>query len=143
SAFALVISWQLGFGADAERVDVQQRLRVAVETLLADLSQAGGGARDARGTAVLGLTIPAVLPYRLDGPAADVPGTVRTDAITILSAPSGAIAQTTMRLPMAARSGDASIETGAGCSRLDAFCGFTPGKDVVVFDETGSFDTFR
>jgi len=142
SAFALATGWQFGFGAEAERADVQQRLRVAVEVLSGDLARAGGGARDGSSGA-LGVSVAAVLPYRPDSASPDPPGTVRPDAITILSAVPNPAAQTTLRSSLAARSGDAFIRVDPGCPADDQNCGFDAGMDLVVFDDTGAFDTFR
>src|SRR5262249_27452295 len=66
-----------------------------------------------------------------------------TDTLSLLFVPPATAAQSTIRQPMAAQSGAVSINLDPGCPPTDAACGFEAGMDVMVYDETGSFDTFR
>jgi hypothetical protein len=143
SLFTLVNGWQLRFGAESEGADVRQRLRVAADTLSKDLRLAGAGVRYGGGAGPLGVSVASVLPFRQGALAPDAPGTFRTDAVTALYVLAETTAQTTIRQPVAATSGTAIINLDAGCPQTGSACGFAPGMDVIVYDETGSYDTFR
>jgi hypothetical protein len=53
------------------------------------------------------------------------------------------VAQATIQQPLAALSGTAFINLDVGCPAGDSACGFAAGMDVMVYDDTGSYDTFR
>jgi type II secretory pathway pseudopilin PulG len=143
AAFTVMSSWQLGFGAENERADQQQRLRVAVHALSRDLALAGAGAYLGNAAGPLGLFVASVFPFRQGALTPDAPGTVRTDTLTLLYVQPQTAAQTTLQQPLAARSGTALINQDAGCPPADSTCGFTAGMDVMVYDDTGAYDTFR
>jgi hypothetical protein len=143
SLLTLVRGWQFAFGAENERVDQQQRLRVAVESLSRDLTWAGAGAHLGKPWGPLGLSVASVFPFRQGAVAADAPGTVRTDTLTVLYVLPQTDAQTTIQQPVVALSGTARINLDVGCPRGDSACAFAAGMDVVVYDDTGSYDTFR
>jgi len=125
-----------------EFADVQQRLRVGVDTLRHDLLMAGAGSyAGTQSGSLVGFFAP-VMPYSRGASAArdDGPGVFRADVVTIVYVPSTA-SQTTLRTPMAdAASADINVESG--CPVSDAACGFGPGTSVVVYDRTGAFDVF-
>ena len=133
----------VGFGAASERVDGQQRLRVAVDALSRDLFRAGTGAYQGPRVGPLASTVATVLPFRQGAVRADAPGTFRSDVMTVSYALPQTAAQTTLRQPMAAASGTALIGLEAGCPAGDAACAFSAGMDVILYDDTGAFDTFR
>ncbi len=143
AAFTVVGKWQIGFGADNERVDQQQRLRVAVDAISRDLALAGAGPHVGIAAGPLGFAVASVFPFRQGALFPDVPGTARTDTLTVLYVLPQTAAQTTVRQPVAARSGTVFINHDAGCPPSDAACGFGVGTDVMVYDDTGSYDTFR
>lgn len=143
STLSLVNELHRGFGAETERIDGQQRLRVAVDALTKDLVRAGTGAYQGPQTGPLGTSAAAIFPFRQGAVGADAPGTVRADVLTVAYILPQTAAQTTIRQPVPARSGTALINLEPGCPASDPACGFSAGTDVMVYDETGAFDTFR
>jgi hypothetical protein len=142
STLALVNRLRAGYAGDGERTEMQQRLRVASDRLLGRLLVAGAGPSQGSAAGPLVFFVPGVLPFRQGAKNSDPPGTFKTDTITLIHVPSGSAAST-IRQPMLAQSGLASIELEPGCPFGDLDCGFAVGADVMVFDETGSYDTFR
>ena len=142
-AFTVVSGWQLAFGAENERADQQQRLRVAVNAISRDLALAGAGAHLGNSPGPLGLFVASVFPFRQGALTPDPPGTVRADTLTVLYVPPQTAAQTTLQQPLVARSGTAFVNLDAGCPSADSTCGFAAGMDVMVYDDTGAYDTFR
>ena len=142
-ALAMVNGAQLGFGAEGERADLQQRVRVASDTLYGDLVMAGAGASQGIRSGPLDFFFAPVLPFRQGASAADSPGTFRPDTLTIIAVSAGGPPQTTIQHALTAQSGLASLNIDAGCPPDDPLCGCAAGMDVLVYDETASFDTFR
>jgi hypothetical protein len=143
SALMMLNGLPRAFSAEGERADMQQRLRVAVEALSRDLAAAGAGAAQGIDAGTLGASVPAVLPFRQGATGADPAGAFRPSVVTIMSVPSPIAAQTTLRQPLPARSGPAVINLAAGCPASDLACGFAAGTDVLVYDGTGAYETFR
>jgi hypothetical protein len=130
------------FEAQAEVSDVQQRLRVGVETLRHDLAMAGAGAYVGSNAGSLMTYFAPVLPYRQGASSAydDGVGQFRGDALTIRYVPSTS-AQTSLKDPTDA-SATVSMNLDPGCPLNDQICGFKVGQTVAVYDGTGAFDTF-
>jgi hypothetical protein len=141
--FMLLQSGQASFDVELERADVQQRVRSGMETITRNLSLAGGGLRYGAGHRLPGLPMASVFPYRHGTSRPDVPGVFKSDTITVLYSLPDSPAQTTIQQPRAASSGTAAINLDAGCPHQNGACGFSAGMNVLVFDETGSFDAFR
>jgi hypothetical protein len=114
-----------------ELSDMQQRLRVVSDALVKDLVAAGAGLR----------TFPAVLPMRRGPLNPDAPETFKTDTITLLRIPATAALTRTSRA-MAAPSADVPVLAQPACPPIAPLCGFTAGMNVVIFDDTGAYDTF-
>jgi hypothetical protein len=129
------------FRAAPETMDAQQRLRVVIDLLSKEVSSAGGGVQQGPHAGPLNDWFAAVLPLRQGRRNADPPGTYKTDTITIVHVNSGA-AQTTIAVPLPARTGTVQVALDAGCSPGDPVCGFRAGMSVLVFDDTGSYDLF-
>lgn len=130
------------FQTQPEVADVQQRLRVGVDTLKRDLVMAGAGAYSgAQAGSLMGFFAP-VLPLRMGALAAldDGPGVFRDDAITIFYVPSTP-SQTSISAPMPNASAELKVEDQPGCPQNQALCGFEEGMQVLIYDDTGSFDT--
>ncbi len=142
SALVIVNRLQLGFTSEGERTDMQQRLRVATGALMRDLAMAGAGAYQGPHAGPLNFFIASVFPFRQGATRADPAGTFKTDVLSILHIRPVAAAQTTISQPMAAQSGSISINFDAGCPS-DPTCGFAAGMDVLIYDETASYDTYR
>jgi Tfp pilus assembly protein PilW len=124
-----------------EIMDVQQRARVAAETIAHDLATAGAGMYAGPMKGVLPTVIPAVLPRRMGSDDGDGPDIARDTAITILSVPSTA-AQTTISAEISAASLMLSVNAAPNCPGAD-LCGLVAGQDVIVTDSAGHFDVFR
>lgn len=129
------------FKTEPETADLQQRLRVAVDALARDVLAAGAGPSQGLNPGPLRDFFAPVLPLRQGRRNADPAGTFRTDTITILAVDRGA-AQTTLAQPLTAQSATVLVNSGPGCPPGDPNCGFRSGTNVVVFDESGSYDTF-
>ncbi len=121
-----------------EAMDVQQRARVAAETIARDVAAAGVGVYEGPSTGLASL--PGVLPRQL-GVTGDSPDVARADAITILSVPSTG-AQTTLAAAISPASQTLSVNNPPNCGGR-ALCGLAAGADVLVADAAGHFDIFR
>jgi hypothetical protein len=143
STLTIVSGFQVGFATQGERADGQQRLRVAIAALSRDLALTGGGSSQGVRAGPLAFSVASIFPFRQGATGADPPGTVRRDVMTTLSALPHTAAQSTIRVPMSAQSGAASINLDPGCPVNDGACGFSAGMDVIVYDDTASYDTFR
>ena len=129
--FAVVNPARGTFQVQPERSDMQQRLRVVSEGLTKDLVAAGAGLR----------TFPAVLPMRRGPMNPDGPETFKADTITLLTIPATAALTRTSRA-MATPSADVPVLAQSACPAVTPLCGFTAGMNVVIFDDTGAYDTF-
>ncbi len=139
--FALVQTSQSAFATEPEAADVQQRLRVAVDTLRRDLATAGAGADLAgRSGSLLGFFAP-LLPFREGAAAEDAIGTVRTDTVTAIGVPATA-AQTTLSADLLPGVLTLQAAVEPGCSAGTNLCGFSPGLTVAIYDDTGTFGVF-
>jgi hypothetical protein len=142
----VVTTTALGLAAPAARasviqpeaMDVQQRARVAAETVARDLAAAGAGVYAGPQSGLV--AVPGVLPRQL-GVTGDNPDTVRADAITIISVPSTG-AQTTTSAVVSPASQTLSVNNAPNCGGK-ALCGLTAGTDVLLTDGAGHFDVFR
>ena len=121
--------------------DMQQRMRVAVDLLQTNLRMAGAGVDAESALGSLISFVPPILPYRVGRLRADPSRDVyfRHDAISVLSA--APASQTTILNTISSRS--VQVMIGSECVGPGAFCGFSAGDTVLVFNETGAGDTFR
>ncbi len=130
TVFALLDPARGSFQAESEAADVQQRLRVGVDTLAWSLRVAGAGPSSTGVRGPLGRAFAPIVPARVGGSDADPPGTFRTDTIAVTTVPPGA-AEARLRDALAGVSSTLVIDD-RGCAR--AACGFTAGMPVVVYD---------
>jgi len=128
------------FQAQPEMADVQQRLRVGVDTMKHDLVMAGAGAYSGSQSGTLNGFFASIHPSRIGFLAAfdDPPETFRSDAITLFYVPSTS-AQTTLSASMPATSAELKVENPPNCPPKD-LCGFEEGMQLLLFDDGGSFD---
>ena len=129
------------FRAEPETADLQQRLRVAADALSFDVRGAGRGLSQGAGAGPLTDFLAPILPMRQGRRNPDPGGTFRTATITLLSLDAGA-PQTTIAQPLGATSSTVLVNLDPGCPPADLNCGFRTGASVVVFDDTGAYDTF-
>lgn len=93
--FPLLLRTPRTFDSRTEMADMQQRLRVASDTLFEHLVSAGAGAYAGTFVGALGRPFVAIVPYRTGGSVRDPPGSYKSDTITMFSvlraaaAPSG------------------------------------------------------
>ncbi len=141
------------FVAQPEVSDMQQRLRIAVDTLQKDLLMAGAGTYSGNNKlGSLGQYVATILPDREGNVSPDPPGTFKctttfcgslggSDTVTIMYVPPTS-AQTTIRDNMPQSSAELKVIQQAGCPTNDKLCGFREGMQVMVFDDTGTSDIF-
>ncbi len=144
--FTLMNPAQGTFQTQPEVSDMQQRLRVGVDALSRDLSMAGAGTYSGTAVGALGNFFAPILPYRQGGLSPDAPGTYKTDTITVAYVPPTS-SQTTIAPPgMPQPSAEIKVNAQPGCpivqGQRDQLCGFKDGMRAVIFDDTGSYDTF-
>jgi hypothetical protein len=125
-----------------EAADMQQRARIAADTLYKDLVMAGAGPYQGAATGSLATFFAPILPYRAGKLNADAPGSFKDNVLTIVYVPNTS-SQTTIRDAMPNASAEIKVEPQNGCPVGDPLCGFSEGMSVLIFNpSTGSFDTF-
>ena len=139
--FAVFAPTQGTFQAQAELSDLQQRLRVGVESVAKDLVMAGAGTYGGPAAGPLVNFFAPILPYRVGTAGADAPGTARSDAVTIVHVPATP-AQTTIHDAMPSSSTEVTVNQQPGCPSGGDSCGFSDGMRVAIFDAAGFFDVF-
>lgn len=140
-AFGLMQMAQHAFIAQGEAADMEQRLRVAADTLTRDLVMAGAGSRAAQGSAVPQYAFAPILPYRRGLVRDDPAGTFRSDVLTVLYAPSTP-AGATLAADLTSTARTLTLNAGAGCPLGEIACGLKQGDSILIHDAAGSFDTF-
>jgi hypothetical protein len=141
SVFAMMHPALGAFATEPEVADMQQRLRVGVDTLTRDLTMAGAGAYIGGHTGPLIHYFAPVLPFRQGASRDDAVGTFRTDTITIISVPTTS-AQTTLGADLMPADLTLQAAVEPGCPVGTNLCGFTADMTVLVYDDTGNFDAF-
>ena len=130
------------FQAQPEVVDMQQRLRIGVDTLTKDLVMAGAGAYSGKQSGSLSGFFASIQPSRQGSLPAydDGPGVYKTDAITLFYVPSTS-SQTSIAQAMPNASAELKVEPEHGCPDGSNLCGFTEGMQVLIYDDTGAYDS--
>jgi hypothetical protein len=141
AVFSLLNPAQGAFQTQPEVSDMQQRLRVSVDTLAKDLLMAGAGSYMGASSGALTNYFAPIMPFVKGDQNSDPPGTFRTDALTLLYVPPTP-SQTTIRDDMPQASAQLKVNAQPNCppNQHDALCGFTEGMRVLIFDDTGSWD---
>jgi hypothetical protein len=129
------------FAAQPEVMDMQQRLRIGVDTLSKDIMMAGAGTYSGSMTGSLANYFAPILPYRVGNTSPDPMQTYYTDRVTVMYVPPTS-AQTTIDDPMPTVSAEIKVTEEPGCPTSDDLCGFKEGMTVLIMDDTGSWDTF-
>jgi prepilin-type N-terminal cleavage/methylation domain-containing protein len=142
AVFTILNPAQGMFQAQPEVIDIQQRLRVGVDTLTRDLIMAGAGAYSGTQSGSLSGFFAPIQPSRQGNLAIydDGPGAYKTDAITIFYVPS-TFSQTTITSSMPVSSAELKVADEPGCPSGQQLCGFSPGMNVIIYDETGAYDS--
>lgn len=130
------------FQAQPEVVDMQQRLRIGTDTLTRDLLMAGAGAYSGSQSGSLTGFFAPIQPSRQGTLAAydDGVGAYKTNAITLYYVPSTS-SQTTISQAMPNQSAELKVAAESGCPNGSNLCGFTEGMQVLIYDDTGAYDT--
>lgn len=129
------------YRAQPEVSDMQQRLRVAVDTLQRDLVMAGAGTYSGAGVGTLGNFFAPILPHSVGTVVPGSPDEPNPQAITIMYVPTTS-AQTTISNDMPNESAELKVNAVAGCPAGDELCGFEAGDRVLIFDPSGAYDIF-
>ena len=145
AVFALLNPANGTFRREPEQADVQQRVRVGVDSLTKDLIMAGAGTYMGAGAGALDNFFAPVMPYRRgdinDDPTAGV--FYRPDTISILYVPPTP-AQTTVVKVEGNNSQEIDVDPEPGCpDKLSGLCGFTsnpPMRVLLIDPDSGAYD---
>jgi hypothetical protein len=144
AVFAFLNPSHGAFKSQPEMSDMQQRVRVGVDSLQKDLLMAGAGSYVGSGAGALYNFFAPVLPYRNGDVDPDPPKGVffRPDAISVMYVPPTP-AQTTIAANMPQTSSELKVtpQLNCGTDKKDKLCGFEEGMHVIVFDPSGNWDT--
>ncbi len=125
-----------------EVADMQQRMRVANETLFKELVMAGAGPYQGSVTGSLVNFFAPVLPRRIGRLSPDPATTFRTNTITLSYIPNS-YSQTTISASMPNVSAELKVTPQPNCpADAGQLCGFIEGMEVIIFDTSGNFDLF-
>ena len=127
-----------------EVADQQQRLRIAHETLFKELMTAGAGPYQGATTGSLINFFAPILPRRtgrLNPDPTTGASSFKNDTITITYVPNS-YSQTSISDPMPPNSAELKVFDQPQCPKGRQLCGFETGQDVLIFDNSGHFDTF-
>lgn len=123
-------------GVQGETADLQQRVRVAVETIRHDLMLAGAGPIGGPSRGPLNRVFPPILPARIGTSGADPELSFHPDRISILYVPDAA-AQSAVAIDMPAAGSPITIDGSAPGCRPASACGFTVGTDALIYETAG------
>ena len=126
-------------GVQGETADLQQRLRVAVETIRHDLMLAGAGPTHGRSSGPLNRVFAPILPARLGVSGSDPELSFQSDRISIVYVPHGA-PQTRVSAAMATTGSSIAIDGSTPGCRPSVACNFTVGTDALIYEATGVGD---
>jgi prepilin-type N-terminal cleavage/methylation domain-containing protein len=141
--FQLVNPSQSTAQIQPELQDMQQRMRVGVDSLFKNIMMAGAGPYQGATTgSLMGFFAP-VIPRKTGYLTPDAPHSAYTDRITMTFVPNS-YSQTTIANAMPPSSEELKVDTNPGCPGgiSDPNCGFKENDQVIIFDNTGNFDTF-
>ena len=139
--FAMVNPSQGTAKAQPEVSDIQQRMRIGSDTLFKELMMAGAGPYfGARTGSLLNFFAP-VMPRRLGYQAPDDTRTAASDRLTLSYIPNS-YSQTTIEKAMPPNSSEMKVTYPPNCQVPKELCGFEEGMTVIIFDNTGHWDTF-
>jgi hypothetical protein len=121
---------------EGETADLQQRLRVAAETIRHDLMLAGAGPNRGPSRGALNGIFPPILPARVGLSGADPELSFHADRISIMFVPADA-PQTQVISPMASGASPIAIDGMAPGCRVMSACGFSASMDVLIYEAPG------
>jgi len=124
-------------GVQSELSDLQQRLRVALESMRHDIMLAGAGPSRGPRAGPLANVFAPILPARTGVAGADPELAFLSDRISIMYVPLDA-AQTMLAADMATSSSVIAIDGAAQGCRPASACGFVAGTDALVYEPGGA-----
>lgn len=129
------------FQTQPEVSDMQQRLRVGVDSLAKDLIMAGAGTYHGAAAGALNNFFAPIMPYRFDDPAKGI--YYRPDAISLIYVPPTP-SQTSISAGMPANSAEIKVNPQPNCpgNKQNQLCGFDIGMRLIIFDSSGNYDLF-
>jgi hypothetical protein len=143
--FGLMNPAQGTFQVQPEVSDLQQRLRVGIDTLQKDIVMAGAGTYSGPAAGTLSYFMAPVMPYKAFGTTTDPENGIyfRTDAISLLYVPPTP-SQTTISNPMPPQSSEIKVNPQPNCpgNQQNDLCGFEIGDRLIIFDAEGNWDLF-
>jgi hypothetical protein len=143
--FTLMNPAQGTFAREPEVSDLQQRLRVGVDTLQKDLVMAGAGTYTGPLVGALNFFMAPVMPYNAFLSPTDPSQQIyyRTDAISMLYVPPTP-SQTTISADMPQPSAELKVNPQPNCPQGNQtqLCGFHEGDRLIIFDAEGNWDVF-
>jgi hypothetical protein len=145
AVFSLMNPSQGMFQVQPEVSDLQQRLRVGVDTLQKDLVMAGAGTYAGEKAGALNYFIAPIMPYVAFGDVTDPSKGVyfRDDVISLVYVPPTP-SQTTIAEGMPEKSVEMKVNKQPNCPPVkgEELCGFDPGDHAIIFDDSGNWDMF-
>jgi Prokaryotic N-terminal methylation motif len=121
--------------------DLQQRMRIGSDTLFKELMMAGAGPYfGARTGSLLNFFAP-IVPRRMGLLNADDSRVYKADTLTLTYVPNS-YSQTSIAQQMPPQSTELKVTYPPNCQVPRELCGFEIGMTVLIFDDTGHFDTF-
>jgi len=143
--FALMNPAQGTYQTQPEVSDMQQRLRIGVDTLTKDIIMAGAGSYMGSNAGALYNYFAPIMPYR-SGELSPDPATgtfYRSDTITLMYVPPTPAQATVVKNTGQGNSQELVVEpqNNCGVDKHDQLCGFHENQHVLVYDVDGSWDT--
>jgi type II secretory pathway pseudopilin PulG len=139
--FSLMNPAQNNAQAQPEVADMQQRMRIANDTMSKELMMAGAGPYQGPVTGTLVNFFAPIFPRRIGRVNPDAATVFKSDTITLSYIPNS-YSQTTISQSMPNVSAELKVTPQPNCPSADVLCGFSDGMDVIIFDMSGNFDLF-
>ena len=139
--FSLVNPSQGTAQTQPEQSDLQQRMRIGSDTLFKELMMSGAGPYFGSRTGSLVNFFAPIVPRRLGLTNAEGPTIARDDTITLSYIPNS-YSQTSIESAMPPNSSEIKVTYPPNCPAAKELCGFEAGMTVIIFDNSGHFDTF-
>ncbi len=142
--FSLMNPAQGSAQAQPEVADMQQRMRVAADTLFKELVMAGAGTYQGQVRGSLINYFAPLLPRRTGRTSPDPSrgaGSFSSDKISIAYVPN-TYSQTHLTAEMPDTSAELKVAGQSHCPQGQWLCGFKVGMAVTIFDNNGNFDNF-
>jgi hypothetical protein len=139
--FSLLTPSQGTAQAQPEQSDLQQRMRIGADVLTKELVMAGAGPYFGSRTGSLVNFFAPIVPRRLGLKTTDKSNDAWDNVVTLSYIPNS-YSQTSIALAMPPQSTEVKVTYPPNCPEKKELCGFEIGMTVLIFDETGQFDTF-